>query len=267
MSYSVTRGTSSDYEAFARLFPELAVIESAPSFERFCESIAPESIFVREGDVVAGYAWSRARGEKLHVVHVIVAPTHRRRGVGKFIMNAIAEHGRKSGFESWMLNVKPENAAARALYESCGMRNAGESVSMRFRWNDISNLETAPDVSVRLLEPHEDARFEEALSFDRDEVSNYRALHRLIFGAENSKNEIVGVGVFDRGFPGVSPLRIAASTVARSLFEKMREHALPDHDSIFVFVEKDSKLELTLTKANAEPVMRVLRMEGAIPSA
>lgn len=262
--FSVTRGTADDYEAFAKLFPELAVIEKTPSRERFVEAIMPGSIFVREGDVVAGYAWSRARGEKLHVVHVIVAPTHRRRGVGKCIMNAIAEHGRKSGFQKWMLNVKPENTAARALYESCGMKDAGESVSMRFRWSDISNLEKAPDVTARELEPHEDATFENAMAFDPQEVSNYRALHRQIFGAENSKNEIVGVGVFDRGFPGVSPLRISSPSVARCLFDKMREHALPDHESIFVFVEKDPKLEVTLTKANAEPAMRVLRMEGRL---
>jgi hypothetical protein len=182
-------------------------------------------------------------------------------------MHAIAEHGRNAGFEKWMLNVKPENTAARALYESFGMRDAGESVSMRFRWNDISNLEKAADVTARELAPDEDATFEKALAFDPQEVSNYRALHRQIFGAENSMKEIVGVGVFDRGFPGVSPLRISSPNVARCLFEKMREHALPEHESIFVFVEKDPKLEITLTKANAEPAMRVLRMEGEIPSA
>jgi ribosomal protein S18 acetylase RimI-like enzyme len=265
--FEITRGTSSDYEAFARLFPELAVIEATPSYERFCESIAPESIFVRDGDVVAGYAWARVRGEKLHVVHVIVAPTHRRRGVGKFIMNALAERGRNEGFETWMLNVKPENTAARALYESCGMRDACESVSMRFRWSDVAKLEAAADVTARELAPDEDARFENAMSFDPKEVSNYRALHRLIFGAENSKKEIVGVGVFDRGFPGVSPFRISEPNIARCLFEKMHEHAAPEHESIFAFVENDPKLEVTLTKANAEPAMRVLRMEGKIPPA
>lgn len=264
MPFSVTRGTSADYEAFAKLFPELAVIEATPSRERYSEMIAPESIFVREGDAVAGYAWARARGEKLHVVHVIVSPTHRRRGVGKMLMRALAERGRNEGFENWMLNVKPENAAARALYESCGMHDAGESVSMRFRWNDISNLERAPDITARELAPDEDARFENAMSFDPKEVSNYRALNRQIFGAENSKNEIVGVGVFDRGFPGVSPLRISAPNVARALFEKIHEQASPDHESIFVFVEKDPKLEAVLTKANAEPAMRVLRMEGRV---
>ncbi len=264
MTFSVTRGTSADYDAFARLFPELAVIEATPSYERFCESIAPESIFLRDGDAVVGYAWARARGEKLHVVHVIVDPAHRRRGVGKALMSAMAERGRNAGFENWMLNVKPENQVARALYERCGMHDAFESLSMRFRWSDVARLEAASDVRARELAPEEDARFENAMSFDAKEVSNYRALHRLIFGAENSKKEIVGVGVFDRGFPGVSPFRISAPNVARCLFEIMKPLALPEHESIFVFVENDPKLEGVLKKANAEPAMRVLRMEGRL---
>ncbi|MEO7110193.1 MAG: GNAT family N-acetyltransferase [Polyangiaceae bacterium] len=161
--WRVDVGTAADYEAFAKLFPELAVIEATPSFERFCETIAAGSIFVREGDAVAGYAWARARGETLHVVHVIVSPTHRRHGVGKILMNALAERGRNDGFEKWMLNVKPENEAARALYESCGMRGTCESVSMRFRWSDVAKLEAAADVTARELAPEEDVRFENAM--------------------------------------------------------------------------------------------------------
>jgi hypothetical protein len=135
---------------------------------------------------------------------------------------------------------------------------------MRFRWDDVAKLESDVDVGVRLLDPSEDARFENAMGFDAKEISNYRALDRLVFGAENSKDQIVGVGVFDREFPGVSPFRISSPSIARALFETMREHALPHHESMFVFVENDPKLEITLTKANAEPAMRVLRMEGRV---
>src|ERR1039457_4475830 len=95
---SVVRASADDYAEFARLFPELAVIEPTPSAERFAEVIAPDTFFLREGDKAVGYAWSRARGQQLHVVHVVVDPAHRRRGVGRALMTAIAEQGGAAGF-------------------------------------------------------------------------------------------------------------------------------------------------------------------------
>ena len=121
MGFAIAPGRAEDYEAFARLFPALEVIEPTPSRDYFETSILPGAIFLRDENEVAGYAWMRVRGERMHVVHVIVDPVHRRKGIGRALMLAIAEKARASGFDCWMLNVKPENVVAQALYESVGM--------------------------------------------------------------------------------------------------------------------------------------------------
>ena len=52
-------------------------------------------------------------------------------------MAAVAEQTRAAGLQRWRLNVKPENLAARALYERWGMKVVLASVSMRIRWSDV----------------------------------------------------------------------------------------------------------------------------------
>jgi hypothetical protein len=74
----VSPASPTDYPDFARLFPELAVPEAAPSAERFVSAIAADALVVRDGSSVIGYAFARPRGDCLHVVHVITDPGHRR---------------------------------------------------------------------------------------------------------------------------------------------------------------------------------------------
>ena len=73
----------SDYDAFTRLFPALAVPDPVPSLERFTGAILPDATVVLDArDEVVGLTWTRARGAKLHIVYVITDAAHRRRGGG-----------------------------------------------------------------------------------------------------------------------------------------------------------------------------------------
>jgi ribosomal protein S18 acetylase RimI-like enzyme len=260
---TVSPALAADYPAFARLFPELAVPEDTPSADRFAQTIAPDAIVLRDGDGVVGYAWARPRGEQLHVVHVIADPAHRRRGVGRALMAAVAERGRGAGFRRWMLNVKPENVAARALYERCGMRVVLASVSMRIAWADVARIALAPGVVARPLSPADDARFEDAFALSPGELSAFRALGRMIVAAEDAGGA-VGVVAFDASYPGAGLLRAVAPAHTRALLDGIRSHALPHHDHLHVLVEGDPALEATLTAAGAQAGMRALRMEGDI---
>lgn len=57
---------------------------------------------------------------ELWINEVGVAPTHRRRGIGKGVLQALTEHGRALGCGvAWVLTDR-ENDAARALYASAG---------------------------------------------------------------------------------------------------------------------------------------------------
>ncbi|MGA2257095.1 MAG: GNAT family N-acetyltransferase [Thermoguttaceae bacterium] len=53
---------------------------------------------------------------------LFVAPTARRRGVGRSLLNAARDHGASSGAKRLVLSTAATNREARALYESCGYR-------------------------------------------------------------------------------------------------------------------------------------------------
>jgi GNAT superfamily N-acetyltransferase len=259
--------SAADYPTFIRLFPELGVPDAIPPADRFDAIIVPGAIMVCDDSEPVGYAWGRARGDRFHVVHVIVDPLHRRRGVGRALMQAMAGRALSAGFTRWMLNVKPGNLAARALYGRFGMRVSHEAVSMRVEWDAVARLPDAGDISTRLLTPADDTRYEEALGTPRGELASCRALGRMTAGIETARPPQVPLGFlgFDPTFPGASPFWVRAPDHARRLLESVRPHALPDFDHLYVFVEGDPALESAFAAAGARPMERLLRMEGEIP--
>jgi ribosomal protein S18 acetylase RimI-like enzyme len=261
----ISPASSADYPNFVRLFTELGVPEGPPSVERFAEWIAPHALVLRDGDAVLGFAWARPRGDRLHVSIVITDPAHRRQGVARTLMTAVAEQGRAAGFRRWLLNVKPDNTAARALYERCGMSVVLASVSMRIAWADVARIEPLAGIVARPLAPADDARFEDALALSRGEASAYRApAGRVLVGAEGPDGP-VGVVAYDPIHPGAPLLRVRVPGHARALLDAIRPYAHPDHDSVSVLIEGDPALEAMFAASGAEAVMRMLRMEGDIP--
>jgi ribosomal-protein-alanine N-acetyltransferase len=252
-----------DYDDFARLFAELAVPEKVPSAERFAEAIAPDASIAEVGGAVVGYAWGRLRGERFHVVHLVVDPLHRGRGVGRALMDGMAARARTAGLRRWMLNVKPENVAARALYERCGLRVVHEASSMRIAWDDVARLPN-DGLTARVIARAEDAAFEAALGLSAGELDGFRVgLGRPVFGVMR-EGAPVGVTAFDANFPGASPFRARSPAVARALLEGVRPRVLPGQSAIFAFVEGDPALETALVAIGAEAVLRALRMEGDV---
>lgn len=261
--FTIAPALPADYAHFARLFPELGVPEATPSAERFVRIIAPEALMVREEAVVVGYLWARPRGDRMHIVHVISDPAHRGRGVGRALMEAAAERGLAAGFRWWMLNVKPGNVPALALYERCGMRVVHASVSMRIAWAQVARIAPSRGITARPLAPADDRRFEDALDLFRGELAAVRAQGRILVGADDAERA-VGVAAFDPGYPGAGLFRVRGPEPARALLEGIRRHALPGHDHLHVLVEGDPSLEATLATAGADAVMRMLRIEGEI---
>ncbi|MGH3034463.1 MAG: GNAT family N-acetyltransferase [Gaiellaceae bacterium] len=56
---------------------------------------------------------------------LMVAQSHRRRGIGRALMQAAEEWAREAGVRTLELHVFPHNAAAIALYESLGYEREG----------------------------------------------------------------------------------------------------------------------------------------------
>jgi diamine N-acetyltransferase len=100
-------------------------------------SIDNHIVLVAEADsVVAGYVTIWIGGaqdsdvmfpsDSIFIGELAVAPTHRRRGVGRLLFAAVEAEGRKRNVETIGLSVNSLNEEARAFYESLGYAAQGE---------------------------------------------------------------------------------------------------------------------------------------------
>lgn len=60
------------------------------------------------------------KAPQLWINEVGVAPSHRRRGIGRRLLDTMLEHGRTLGCTEAWLGTEETNTAARRLYESTG---------------------------------------------------------------------------------------------------------------------------------------------------
>jgi [ribosomal protein S18]-alanine N-acetyltransferase len=78
------------------------------------------SLVVKLGREVVGYACLWQTGMELHIGNIAVAGKHRRKGIGKLLMERIMQEGIQRGCESMLLDVRESNQAAINLYEQFG---------------------------------------------------------------------------------------------------------------------------------------------------
>ncbi len=91
-----------------------------------CEIDNSHLVVVEEegGDAPLAYACWWEVVDECHVTNFAVAPAHRRRGVGEFLLESILEDARRLGVVRATLEVRMGNAAAIALYEKWGFTAA-----------------------------------------------------------------------------------------------------------------------------------------------
>jgi ribosomal-protein-alanine N-acetyltransferase len=78
----------------------------------------------QSGELIA-YACCWHLYDELRINNIAVHPGHRGEGVGRAILRRVLEEGRRAGCKLALLEVRPSNAAARALYESEGFSQVG----------------------------------------------------------------------------------------------------------------------------------------------
>lgn len=84
------------------------------------------SIVAREvGGAVVGYGCSWHVYEELKINNIAVHPDRRGTGLGRAILHRMIETGRAEGCRVAILEVRPSNLVARALYESEGFEQVG----------------------------------------------------------------------------------------------------------------------------------------------
>ena len=80
---------------------------------------------VREGGRVVGYICLWEVADEMHITNIAVHPDERRRGIGRAMLGQVLEEARQRGVRLVVLEVRPSNVEARALYESFGFRVVG----------------------------------------------------------------------------------------------------------------------------------------------
>jgi len=72
-----------------------------------------------------GYFIAMAGVDEMHLLNITVAPAWQGQGLGRLMLQALADHARGRGMASLWLEVRESNRRARALYEQLGYAEVG----------------------------------------------------------------------------------------------------------------------------------------------
>lgn len=82
-------------------------------------------VALNETDSVAGYTLMSTAVDEAHVLNLCVGADYRRRGLGRFLLNHLISEARRDGMVRLLLEVRPSNEPAVALYHAHGFMQVG----------------------------------------------------------------------------------------------------------------------------------------------
>jgi GNAT superfamily N-acetyltransferase len=258
----VRPATPADYDAFSRLFPELAVDDPVPDRTKFEVGMMATTLFAEESGQIRGYVFFQILRKTAYVRNIVTAPEARQRGVGRELMTAVAGAARAAGCSAWALNVKPDNEAALALYTGLGLRVTGRAWPLKLPWSAASGVSP---VALREVPPEEDDAVERLTEQEEGLFQAQRARGRRILGFDDgSPARWGGVVVFDPGFPGAFPFWVARPEDALPFVAALRPLA-PSSDRVMIAVERHEAIANVLTAAGATLRFLIDQMKGPLP--
>jgi [ribosomal protein S18]-alanine N-acetyltransferase len=80
---------------------------------------------VREAEVIIGYLCVWEIADEIHVTNIAIHPTHRRRGIARDLLTGLIADARARDVRMIVLEVRPSNHQAIALYEAFNFRVTG----------------------------------------------------------------------------------------------------------------------------------------------
>ena len=164
MDITIRPATAADHAAFVRLFPALGVDDPLPAPERFAADIAPGMLVAESAAGVVGYLYMQTLRGVGYVRQVVVDAAARRLGLGERLMRRAAADLAAAGCARWCLNVKPDNAAALALYARLGLAVRYRSTVLRTPWAAARLPAPHAEVTVRAPTPDEERAAESAFA-------------------------------------------------------------------------------------------------------
>ena len=98
---------------------------SEPVWREELASVFGLYLVLQQGSDVSGFVGVKRVADEAHVMTLAVPPGSRRRGRGRALVLAAFADPALAGVRRVYLEVRPSNAAARALYDSLGFRETG----------------------------------------------------------------------------------------------------------------------------------------------
>ena len=80
---------------------------------------------VRKNNQLIGYGGMWLILDEAHITNIAVHPEHRRRGVGRLLMETLIEEAVRLNMQRMTLEVRVSNRAAISLYKSLGFEEGG----------------------------------------------------------------------------------------------------------------------------------------------
>lgn len=107
---------------------ELSVFPHPWSRANFIDSLASgyDAWVLREqGGALAGYVVVMFAVDEAHLLDVAVAASHQRAGLGRYLLDSATARARQAGMSSMLLEVRPSNERALAVYRAYGFAEIG----------------------------------------------------------------------------------------------------------------------------------------------
>lgn len=262
-------GREDDYPTYVRLFAELGVPEPPPPATVWAREVASRTLLVEGPGGVEGYTTTDALGALGYVGQLVVAPSARRQGLGRWMMRRVAERFREQGCQSWALNVKRDNVAALGLYTSLGMKLVRQGTNLRVTRAQVAVLPSAPaGLVVVPVEARDWEPLTVAFGMMPGKLASYAAQpsHRLLrLAREDGEPATLGMMDFRAGGAVLFPFFAASLAHARALLEGAFSLLGEARESVFVVVTDDAPLERLLCDAGARVSLETFELRGALP--
>ena len=259
----IRSATIDDYDAYARLMPELGVDEGPAPRDRFGSDLVVRTLVAVDGATVVGYALFEILADVGYVRNIVSDPARRRAGIGVALMAELRNRFVAAGASTWCLNVKPDNTPAVGLYTRSGMCLAYASTVLRLR-HDVPLPST--DLPLAPILPVEDAEVEQQFGLLNGQLGSARAKTTRQVLALRRGDAVLGVAVFSPTVPGAFPFRVDPA-VASALLARLRPLAPPSTTYLQLVVEDDARLRDALIGLGANVELEMIHMRGQLADA
>jgi ribosomal-protein-alanine N-acetyltransferase len=122
-----------------------------PGIMRDCLFVGYHCTVYVEAGVISGYGILNLGAGEAHIMNLCTAPHRRRSGIARRLLAHLLQQARTLRAEVALLEVRPSNAAAIALYQACGFCEIGRRPGY---YPHPSGREDALMLALPLTEPN-----------------------------------------------------------------------------------------------------------------